>query len=83
MNVIESTLKSKFQSNKTLINLHSELNNELEHFHETITAIKKHACLEKEHLEQEKAHIIKKIQHINENIQSLVAFLKKNNNYML
>lgn len=73
---LKNTSNANFTSNMEIINLHSELNNELERFHQTMNAIKKHTHLDREHLEQEKDKIMHGIQCINEKIQSLVPHRK-------
>lgn len=71
MNNLSTAMKQTIQSNKRLIELHAELNAELEKFNTYLCKMKQRDVLEQLQSVQEKQQILAKIHDINARIQSL------------
>ena len=77
----EKTSNRDFISHLDVLHLHVELNNELEKFHQYLTAIKKKSFFEQLYLEDEKQCIMNKIKDINKRINDVTTVKRQDRKF--
>ena len=77
MSIQRATIKNNFKSNMKLIQLHSDLNQALEQFHQYLNATKNIEFAERMKKREDEQRLLQSIRGINDHIQSLTTVRKR------